>query len=116
MEALKLGKNTHPIVIPTSPTRCLEMHDLTMALWREGATVRGAAVLVAACCPSIPDVPPWTGRGAWQWSEAVSDVLLAAGLPPHKCVDLVTTAGLVERLRAGMPSFASEVEEAEKNS
>ena len=117
-EVIRIRGTNHPIVMPTSLSVALEVYNYAVNMMGDGiGWPRGAAVMVAVCCPSLaPGGWKWSPRNADGLAEQALNALLLAGVSPQALLDMVRATALLKRLGELMPAFEDEVSEAAKNS
>ena len=117
-EVIRIRGTNHPIIMPTSLSVALEVYNYAVGMMGDGiGWPRGAAVMVAVCCPSLaPTGWKWSPRNADTLAEQALNALLLAGVSPQALLDMVRATGLLKRLSDLMPAFEDEVSEAAKNS
>lgn len=107
----------HPIRLPASLTVALEVYNYAALMLNNGiGWPRGAAVLVATCCPSLLPGWKWSPRQSDVAAEEALNALLSAGVSPSALLNIIRGAELLKRLGGLLPVFEEEASEAVKNS
>jgi len=116
---LRIGTADHVYAPPLSMTECAEIQTYALEDMRRAQPgLRGAAVLLCACFPTLkpPGLPAWTGENGAVVGRLCSDHLMAFHRQsPGWIFKAVRELELLRRICENLPS-EQEVEEAVKNS
>jgi hypothetical protein len=128
-DVIRVRGVNHPIQLPASLTVALEVYNYAVLMLGDGITwPRGAAVVVATCCPSLVPGWKWSPRQADAAAEAALNALMLAGVSPVTMLGMIQRTPkkdgtapppgpeLLKRLGELLPVFENEAEEAVKNS
>ena len=116
-DVIRVRGADHPIRLPASLTVALEGYNYAALMLNNSiGWPRGAAVLVATCCPSLVPGWKWSPRQSDALAEEALNALLLAGVSPTVLLNMIRGAELLKRLGAMLPVFEEEASEAVKNS